>query len=75
MGNWAVHYITHGILITENFGAKSLFSCIEISFSYMKMKFSCMKFLCHDFCTHETFRTWFGNIGRSILTIIQITLN
>ena len=30
MGNWAVHYFMHGILIHENLWVKSSFSCTEI---------------------------------------------
>ena len=43
MGNWAVHYTVHGILIHESFWANHSFLCLEISFSGMKISFSCRK--------------------------------
>ena len=34
IGNWAVHYFMHGILIHETLRTKFSFSCVEISFSF-----------------------------------------
>ena len=82
MGNWAVHYFMHEILIHECFGAGVSFSCMDISLA-------CMKYPCHNFFMHETLHTeqsttvlpgvyhwpvvrqWKGNINPFTLRVSQ----
>ena len=43
MGEWTVHNFMHGMFTNENPWAEYSLTCMEISFSWMKMKFHACK--------------------------------